>query len=328
MFRLIVWLCTYNCNLNCKHCYVKGRNEIEMSTNDAIKMIGEIAELNPRHFSITGGEPLIRNDILDLLKTTYEYDLNTSIVTNGYYLNEDIARKLYEYEIYVYLSLDAGSRDTCNLIRGFNSWNKILSAAEIMRRIGVEFSTIMTIMPENYLEVDSFILKSIEIGADHSSLIPIIPSGNARNRFLEPSKLLKAFKLAENIADNHGYYISFWCSPFLRWIKESKYVYVGSCPDDAIDIDPAGNLLICDTLKFKTSNVLEKGVYRAIKEHFNNPLTLKFKDNSKLKGKCSICKFRDKCGGGCRARSYLIYNDFYMPDPSCPINNEIKNEGI
>ncbi len=319
MIGLLVWLCTYKCNLNCRHCYVKGRSVNEINTKTAIKMIKEIAEVNPRHFSITGGEPLIRRDIFTLLREARDYNLNTSIVTNGFHINRDVAEKLYQLEVYVYLSMDAGRKETCNLIRGIGAWSKIMEAAKTLRERGIEFSTIMTVMPENYHETKSFIEKSIEIGAEHSALIPIIPSGNAKNKILDPMKIVEAYSSAEAAAEDYGYYISFWCSPFLRYFRKSKYVYIGKCSDNALDIDPAGNTLVCDVLEIKTSNVIDKGLLTAIREHFNHPIILELKDPSNLKGKCATCKYKSECGGGCKARAYLIYGDFNLPDPCCPL---------
>ncbi|MCS7364331.1 MAG: radical SAM protein [archaeon GB-1867-035] len=318
MLRLLVWLCTYKCNLNCNHCYVKGRNVNEMNTEDAIRMISEIVELNPRHFSITGGEPLLRKDIFTILKEAKKQGLNTSIVTNGLLLNEQVIDKLSKMDIYIYLSLDSASEETFNKIRGWNR-SKLLEKIEILRKKNVEFSTIMTIMPENYHEAGLFIELSLNIGAKHAALIPVIPSGGAKNKQLTQKQLIKAIESIDEKSNEYGYPTSLWCTPFAKWIKKSKYIYVGSCPDDSMDIDPAGNTLLCDVLEFKISNVLKYGVKEAWLEYSRNPISKNFRNPDILEGKCMECRYKFKCVGGCKARAYLTYGKFTYPDPLCPL---------
>ncbi|RLE53826.1 MAG: hypothetical protein DRJ26_02875 [Candidatus Methanomethylicota archaeon] len=323
MIKLLVWLCTYKCNLNCTHCYVKGRNTMELSTEKALKLISEIAEVNPRHFSISGGEPLLRKDLFQLLQASRSFGINTSIVTNGLLLREKEAKKLSSLGVHVYISLDAASRKTASKIRGEEAWSLALRAIENMRNAETEFSTIMTVMQENYLEAGKFVKYSAEIEAEYASLIPVIPSGAAREKTIKPDQLIQAYRLAEEKAEELGYPVSFWCTPYLKWIKKSKYIYVGGCPDNAIDIDPEGNTLLCDVLTIKINNVIKIGLKRALNEYMKHPISLKFKNPSNLTGKCRSCKYREKCGGGCRARALLAYGNFSSPDPLCPLHTEV-----
>ncbi|MCS7385387.1 MAG: radical SAM protein [archaeon GB-1867-005] len=322
MISLLVWLCTYNCNLNCTHCYIKGRSSNEINTENAMRLISQVAEIMPRHFSISGGEPLTRKDIFKLLEACQSYMLNTSIVTNGMLLGEAEAEKLAKLDIHVYISLDAATKETASLIRGVKAWNSALKAIKNMSKAGVKFSTIMTITPENYLEAGKFVELSAEVKASHASLIPMIPSGAAAKRELKSHQLLMAFRQAEEKADELGFPISFWCSPYLKWIKKSKYIYIGGCPDNAIDIDPEGNTLLCDVLQIKINNALKLGLKRAIKEYMSHPISQMFKNPSALKGKCKNCQYKEKCGGGCRARAYLKSGDFFSSDPLCPLTKQ------
>lgn len=318
LLRLLVWLCTYRCNLNCTHCYVKGRNINEINTEEALRMIREVTELNPKHFNITGGEPLIRKDIFTILDEALKYELKTSIVTNGVLLNENTIEKLRKMNIHVYLSLDAATKETFYKVRGWKM-DEILEKAKLMKANGLEFSTIMTIMPENHHEAGLFIELSLKIGARHAALIPLIPSGNARSKELSKRQLIKAINLIDEKTSEHGYYASIWCTPFAKWIKKSKYTYVGSCPDNSMDIDPAGNTLLCDVLEIKISNVLENGFKEAWLEYNGNPISRIFRNPSQLQGKCRECKYKFKCIGGCKARAYLTHGKFTYPDPLCPL---------
>lgn len=320
---MIVWICTARCNLDCVHCYVKNRFKgPELEGAEVSRFIEGVASLKPRFFSITGGEPFLRKDIVDILRACRDYGLTTSIVTNGLIMTEELASKISSLETFLYVSLDGATRRSCEELRGRGVWGRIMKTLEIIRRNNVEFATVMTITSKNYNETRSFIELSEELGATHAAIIPLIPAGAARLRKeLNPSpiQVWKAFKKAEETADERGYDVSIWCAPFAKAFIKSKHVYVGSCRYNNMDIDPSGNVLICDVLDVTITNI-RKGVQEAWREYVENPLVLELEDPSKMKGACSNCKHLEKCSGGCRARSYLTYGTYYLPDPLCPIH--------
>ncbi len=91
---MIVWICTARCNLDCVHCYVKNRFKgPELEGAEVSRFIEGVASLKPRFFSITGGEPFLRKDIVDILRACRDYGLTTSIVTNGLIMTEELASK-------------------------------------------------------------------------------------------------------------------------------------------------------------------------------------------------------------------------------------------
>jgi len=79
--HFVDWVITDRCNLSCRHC--RGMSTGGLSTQRAKKLIGEIAELGPGWVIVEGGEPLLRQDIFELLELMQQRQLEAHLVTNG-----------------------------------------------------------------------------------------------------------------------------------------------------------------------------------------------------------------------------------------------------
>ncbi|MEM3511316.1 MAG: radical SAM protein [Candidatus Jordarchaeales archaeon] len=315
----VVWLCTPRCNRNCLHCYVKGRFTAELETKEAKRLIEEIGGLKPGFLSITGGEPLVRNDIFHLLE--YAGDLmHVGVVTNGSLIDVEAAARLSRLDVYVSLSFDAATKETCELIRGKGAWERAVAAARALKENGVPFNPVMTITSLNVHEAGAFVNFAADMESGHASLIPLIPSGNADARLMpSQSSLASAIKSVEEVAEDRGFPVSLWCTSFAQALVKSPYIHPGGCSDLSMDIDPVGNVLLCDVLDFKLGNILEDGGKQAWRKMMSNPLYKEFRDASKLTGKCRECTLKLTCRGGCKARAYLTRGSFFTPDPLCPL---------
>nr|HDO80063.1 radical SAM protein [Candidatus Bathyarchaeota archaeon] len=285
-----------------------------------MKLLEEVSTLKPGFISITGGEPLLRRDLFSLFEYAGSLGMNVGMVTNGYFLGDDVAKMLSRLEVYVSLSFDAATKETCETLRGEGTWDRVMAAAERLRSNGVEFNPVMTLTSLNLGEAGEFVRLASTLGADHAALIPVIPSGNASKSLLpNPAHLALAIKDVENVADEAGFPVSLWCTPFAKAIVHSPYVYPGGCSNLSMDLDPVGNVLLCDVLDFKLGNILEDGGKVAWQKMRSSQLYRSLCDPSRLSGKCAACKFRDVCMGGCRARAYLTTGSFFNPDPLCPM---------
>ena len=105
------------------------------------------------------------------------------------------------------------------------------------------------------------------------------------------------------------------------WIQEILFVTIKFCycrlSNKELEIDPEGNVLLCDIANVKFSNACEKGILEACKEQEADPL-VKSLTCPKLPEPCSSCELKQKCRGGCFARAELILGDISAPDPLCP----------
>lgn len=314
---------TARCNLRCPYCYsatFSGRGELTFE--EARRLIEGAAELRTQQFAFTGGEPLLRSDLFELLRYAVELGLTPHIVTNGILLSESAAQQLARLDIYTIVSVDGASPATHERMRGEGTWKRVHEGIQRLRKAGVEFCTVMTITSYNYGEAAPYLCHAMELGATHAAYIPAIPSGRAlRNTWLLPSsdQVLKAAYAIQEAAEETGYYAAIWCSPFLNAFISSDRVFVGGCGRDGLDIDPEGNVLLCDVLDIRITSIRDRSVVDAWREFLAHPLVNELEAPSRLQAPCRTCPHRDSCGGGCVARSLFAFNNLFGPDPLCPI---------
>ncbi len=319
--RFIIWLVTGRCNFSCRHCYASrfaGCPELEES--EAERLVREAAAVGVRYISLTGGEVFLRPEVLKLLRLMRELGIRTSVVTNGSCLSDEVLETLRECETFVFLSVDGARRETHEAIRGSGTWDFIFPAVERLHKYGIGFSTVMSASKLNFEEIPSYLELSRDLGSLRGCIIPTMPSGRATmDLVLSPEEMLRALRLALEAAERLQFHVSWWCTPFAYLAGKSKYVSCSFCrlDDDEMDLDPQGNVLLCDVLDDVLGNVREKGILEAWREQESNPVVKRLSDPV-LADVCSDCPLRRKCRGGCFARAKLMTGDLFAPDPLCP----------
>jgi len=189
-----------------------------------------------------------------------------------------------------------------------------------LRNFGIPFATVMSLNNQNYNEVQAYLSLAKDLGAIQGCLIPVMPTGRARKEMiLGPVQVIQTLKEVENTAENLKFPASLWCIPFGRLLVKSKYVSTSYCrlSNNDIEVDPEGNVLLCDIADVKFSNVREKGILKAWREQEADPL-VKSVTNPKLSEPCSSCELKQECRGGCFARAEVMLGDISAPDPLCP----------
>jgi len=117
----VVWDVTYACNLQCKHCYATAGKPLpdELTTEEALDAIDKFNKLGVTIISFSGGEPLVRKDILELTRYASEKGIYVAIATNGTLITEKKAKEMRKSGVsYLQISLD-GTRETHDAFRGF-----------------------------------------------------------------------------------------------------------------------------------------------------------------------------------------------------------------
>ena len=166
---VISWNLTYRCNLACEHCYLDAgpkplvgtenfADRSELGTEECFRVIDEIAAFAPECLTIlTGGEPLLRRDILEIVQRAAERELWVVVGTNGVRITENVARRLAEAGARgLSLSLDAldpERHDRFRKVRG--AWQNTVEGAEILNRTGLPFIVQTTAGSHNLGELDA-----------------------------------------------------------------------------------------------------------------------------------------------------------------------------
>lgn len=323
MLNSIIWLITGRCNLDCRYCYTsRFRGLSELSTEECLRIIREAGELEVSHISFTGGEPILRKDILNLISEAEKNNIYITLVTNGSTINEENVKMLAKPGILIYLSID-GLKISHEKVRGNGSWKFVENAIKLFRKFNVEFATVTALNKENYLEVESILDFSIKASASYHCFIPIMPFGKASwLNVLSKDEILKFLMLLNDVCSKLDFTVDLWCMPFAERYVDSPNIYVNICRGTGImDIGVDGSILLCDVLDIVLTNIKNKSLREVLAEEENHKL-VKQVLNPKLEKPCITCPAKSKCLGGCYARAYSKYGDFNKPDPLCPAVEE------
>ncbi len=302
--RYVHFLLTFDCNFNCKQCQVDAcrRDVRQLSYTEVLKIIDDIKETGVRHLIFTGGEPLVRDDVFDILRYADKVGIpRITLATNGY-LVEKYQKELSELRIdRVVTSIDdVGERN--DAVRGkAGAFASSLKALEIFKKIGVKVREInTTVFPNNVSHIKDLAEHVVNSSATNWVLGMLIPIGRASqlsaNNFVEAEilelidmvKKLRAYCPVELMS--HTGYLK---NHFQEVTSEPFFCRAGR---ECCAINPDGEVLPCNItsdIRFSQGNVREKRFKSIWEEGFQE-----FRHPRYPEG-CLSCKFLSACGGGC-----------------------------
>lgn len=302
----VIWDCTRRCNLKCVHCgAAKESYKDELSTDAVKKLIDELADMNVKMFAATGGEPLTRRDILEVMTYASMKGMKTGIATNGFLIDGDMARGMKDAGIdTVQISLD-GPREIHNMIRGnARSFDNATGAVKFLKGVGLEkvaIATTATPLNISYLSELKGIIK--DLGVDYWKITIVMPIGRAAKGnlllsreqftglldFVQRSKKDIHIEVAENL-------------PFLGEYDSNIRSEPALCPVgfSACCIGVDGHARGCpeqpDTETFREGTILEQAFSSIWKNGFKKYRSREILEKDK---RCRACKDKYSCFGGC-----------------------------
>ncbi len=196
--RSVLFEVTRRCNLHCMHCCVSADRETdyEMSFDKIIIALNKIICWNPRQISITGGEPLIREDIFEILKyLNKRYNGRLTLSTNGTLINEKNVENLIRCLDQIDISIDGVDEETCSRIRGKGIFDRIVRTVRLLHKKGFYAITLSMISDKFHKKMeDEFYKLNEKLGTT-----PIVRSFTPVGRGKESSSLLKNDKYYDPI---------------------------------------------------------------------------------------------------------------------------------
>ncbi len=179
--RIIFWELTKRCNLSCAYCRVlKGSFGSELNTGEALELVGDIKkEFGNTLLILSGGEPLLRKDIFEILASAFSLGLKTALATNGTLLGEGEAIKLKELGVRrVSISLDSIEEEHHDASRGIKgSFKKALKSCAILRRHNIPFQINFTITKANKDQILYVTRSALLLGAEAVHYFLLVPVG-------------------------------------------------------------------------------------------------------------------------------------------------------
>lgn len=182
LFKEWHWEITRRCNLRCQHCLTRcGRSAHgELQTSDAIKAIESMTELGCNALMITGGEPLMRSDLFVLLNLGFNRGISIGLLTNGFLVDEEVAKQLSAYTKTVGVSLDGTSSKIHDALRGQQSFQSACRAIKLLSAFQ-PVAVYITVSALNIKEICGVVDIALELGASRIHVSEITIGGRAKN---------------------------------------------------------------------------------------------------------------------------------------------------
>lgn len=338
MPRLIAWELTSACNLECVHCRAsatKERDPNELSTGEAKRFIDDIANFAKPVIILTGGEPLIRDDIYEIAQYGSDRGMRMVLATNGVLITPDVACRLKEVGIQrVSISIDGTSAKTHDDFREMSgAFDGALKGINALKEAGLSLQINTTITKRNLDEMPKILDLALELGADALHIFMLVPTGRGeilRGEEISPEEYERALNWLYDMQKETPIQLKATCAPHYFRIMYQRAKQEGTPIDMEKEgfsamtrgclggtgfcfVSKVGEVYPCGYLPALAGNIREQPfeeIWRDSKV-FND-----LRDVDKLKGKCGRCEFKRVCGG-CRARAYAKAGDYLVEEPYC-----------
>jgi len=311
--------------------------EREISTERAKKLIDEIAELEPDWVIIEGGEPLLREDLFELLGLMRQRQLEVHLTTNGMLMNPQIRTALKQLKVKVAVSIDGATAATYEAIRNGASFERVVQEARDCAREGILEAINFTILKTNYTEIPGIFELVASIGASKITFIGLKPCQDYTEELLTPQEYGEAIELACQAAQKTGVEFFFDEPFFWATVREREIpaqmpavgagILVPSTTacifGEYLLIEPNGDVKPCTFAPLVLGNVNEKPLGEIWREVLASPFLRQLKDPKTRTGYCRSCKYLEDCKG-CRSRTFVLTGDWFASDPVCPLKSEIS----
>ena len=336
--RLVAWETTRRCNLACKHCRAVAENhpyENELDTKASFRLLEQIKEVGDPIIILTGGEPLLRDDIFDIAAYGTKLGLRMVMAPNGTLITEESAQKMKDSGIKrISVSLDGSTPETHDAFRGLeNAFENSIRGIKIAKKAGIEFQINTTITKTNLEQIPKILNLAEKLGAVAHHIFLLVPTG--RGKYIVDSEInAKEYEKTLNWfydqREKTSLQLKATCAPHYYRIlrqrakQDGKKVSFETHGLDAVTrgclagtgfcfISHVGRVQACGFLDVECGDIT-KQTFKDVWE--DSQVFNKLRDFNNLESKCGICEYKRVCGG-CRARAYEATGNYLAEEPLC-----------
>ncbi len=295
---------TYRCNLNCEFCYVGNKQYGELDSDDTKKLLFKIhKEVEVPSVSFTGGEPLLRNDLCELVGYASNIGLWTNLITNGTLLTKNCVKSLKNAGLSSsQVSMEGPNPDIHDTITGIQgSFDATINGIQLLLDAHIPVHTNTTVSRNNLHHLGEIILLAKKIGLSRLSMNLLIPCGSAASKkelWVSYSEIGDFIVELKEQAEHEN--IKFlWYSPTpLCTFNPVAYGFGNkSCAaiTGLLSIDPMGNVIPCSSWRMPVASLL-KQTFRDI---WHSSMVSYFKQGDYSPNECHACLDFNVCKGAC-----------------------------
>jgi len=310
--HIVSWNVTFRCALRCVHCYSNAGEphlHSELTTAEGRELLRQLAGAGVNIIILSGGEPLLREDIFELARYGTSLGLRMAMGTSGIYITDSVAGDLRDSGIRkVAISLDSLRPAVHDRFRGYRGgFVRAVKGISFLQDHKIPVQLNVTVTHENYEEIPKIIHFGKEYGIRDIHLFFLVPTGRGSTiTDISPEHYEKMIRDVLIFSADEGILVRPTCAPqFMRIASQlgiSRQEWKRGCiaGRSYCRIDPAGEVTPCPYLPVSLGNSL-KIPFGEIWE--NSAILTMLRDTSQLEGKCGRCEYAGVCGG-CRARAY------------------------
>lgn len=338
---VVIWEVTRACDLACVHCRASAipqRDRGELSTREGMDLIRQVRAFGRPIFVLTGGDPLKRGDIFDLIRAATDEGLPTYMSPSGTPLLTHAAmlRARDSGLLGVSISLDGSHADLHDRFRGVaGSFEKSLAAAASAVALGLRLQINTTLARHNLADLPAIAELVSSLEASRWTIFLLVPTGRAgAAQQISPREAEEAFRWLYEYSEAAPFRIKTTEGPHYRRVALQRRMAPLPTAGDAVVAagsgggrfipgmnDGSGFLFVGSRgaiqpsgfLPVPAGNVRRHSLVRVYREH---PLFVGLRDPDRLRGRCGLCEFRSICGGS-RARAFALSGDAFAEDPAC-----------
>ncbi len=313
------------CNLKCKHCY--GAFDVDkvriLPKETVFDVLDQLSDLHCKEVSFTGGEVLLHEDFMDIMKYAVKKPFCVSFLTNGTLITEDIVSELKKLgPMDIQISLDGHESDVHDDLRGVaGAFGRTVKGVEMLRDAGFDITVSHVVNGNNrkqFKQMEAFI-QNMEVEFKYGAMLRL---GKAevcdRNYNITPEEYYRTLKPFANNSDD-------------RIVKEIDTGYIERCSagEERIAIKSNGNIVPCEIIpddrKFCMGNIYSNRIKEVVLD-YNRTEALGSMNAIEL-DECRECKSIWECKGGCVAGAIAEYGITEVPDPfTCARMKALCNE--
>ncbi len=330
---IVSWNTTRLCNLACGHCYLdavsrKREAPDELRTKEALGVIDQLAETAPGAMLIlTGGEPLLRRDLVDLVRAASQKGLMPVVGTNGTLLSGERALRLKDAGAAgVGISLDSANPGFHDSLRGAaGAWKRAVGGIEAARTAGLAILLQTTLFEENRHDLSAMADIAEHFEAMAFNLFFLVCTGRGVTQTdLSAQTYEETLREIDRLQrERPSLKIRARCAPYMRRVQGlhageqgggyAEWSSACLAGRGYFRITPQGYVTPCPYIPVVAGSLRMQTLDDIWQ---SSPLFARLR-NEMPGGKCGVCDYRISCGG-CRARAHAARGDIMAEDPKCP----------
>lgn len=340
---IAIWEVTQACDLACVHCRASAqpdRDPLELGTKEGKHLIDQIAEMKVPVFVLTGGDPLKRPDLFELIGHARSRGVHISLTPSATpLLTRETVQRLKEAGLArLAVSLDGTSAETHDAFRGLSgSFARTMDAVQWANEAGLPVQINTTFSRRNVGEIDDLVALVGSLGITLWSVFFLVPTGRGKlNDLLSADEFEQVFARLHSLSKTASFDIKTTEAQHYRRFLLQQHAAgrragtpsdapervadaIGRAPrglNDAkgfVFVSHKGEVYPSGFLPLSGGSIREQSLADI---YCNSPLFRALRDTTRLEGKCGACEFKRICGGS-RARAYALTGNPFGEEPCC-----------